>query len=49
MRLPPSEADSGTFNFTTYTLVGGEYKQVDTGVGTNLFRSVRAALGGVTV
>lgn len=49
MLLPPSEADSGTFTFTTYTLFNEEYKMVDTGTGTNLFRSVRAALGGVSV
>lgn len=50
MLLPPSEADTGTFTFTTFTLDGSEeYREVDTGTGTNLFRSVRAALGGVNV
>ena len=49
--LPPSEAQSGTFNFvvSSYDYGSQSYYPVDTGNGTNLFQATRASLGGGSV
>ena len=45
MKLPPSEAPTGNFEFTVSTYFSGTYYPVDTMIKGQLFLATRAAFG----
>ncbi len=49
MKLPPSEAPIGNFEFTVSTFYNGQYYPVDTVSAPLLFQATRAALGSAWV
>ena len=49
MKLPPSEAPIGNFEFVVSTFFNGQYYPVDTASAPLLFQATRAALGSAWV
>ncbi len=49
IKLAPSEAPTGSFEFQVSTFDSGTYYLVDTATASNLFQATRAALGSASV